>query len=93
MLSDDTVVIVASDGLDVGDPKKLERAMHELARRSAGVMWLNPHAHSPGFAPTAGGMRAALPYVGVLDSATDARGFERVARRLVRTVAGRAGRG
>jgi hypothetical protein len=93
VLSDDTVVIVASDGLDVGDPKKLERAMHELARRSAGVLWLNPHAHSPGFAPTAGGMRTALPYVAVLDSATDARGFERVARRLVRSVAAGAGAG
>ncbi len=65
-LSDRTVVIVISDGLDVGDVAQLKRAMHEIARRCASITWLNPHAGEPGYAPTAGGMLAALPYVTAL---------------------------
>jgi len=83
-LDDQTLVIVASDGLDAGDGILLGRAMKEIARRAATVVWLNPHARSPGFAPTAGGMRAALPFVDVLDAATSASDFERIAERLAR---------
>jgi len=83
-LDDQTLVIVASDGLDAGDGVLLGRAMKEIARRAAAVVWLNPHARSRGFAPTAGGMRAALPFVDVLDAATSASDFERIADRLAR---------
>ncbi len=70
-LSDQTFVIVISDGLDVGDVAPLKRAMHEIARRSASIAWVNPHAGEPGYAPTAGGMQAALPYVTTLSSLED----------------------
>jgi uncharacterized protein len=62
-LDDQTLVIVASDGLDVGELHTLERAMHEIARRSAAVAWVNPHAAEPGFTPAARGMQAALPHI------------------------------
>lgn len=65
-LDDQTFVIVASDGLDVGDLPTLEHAMHEIARRSAAVAWVNPHAAQPGFTPTARGMRAVLPHIASL---------------------------
>ncbi len=42
LLGRDTVVIIASDGLDVGEPDTLRDAMRELHRRSAGLVWLNP---------------------------------------------------
>jgi uncharacterized protein with von Willebrand factor type A (vWA) domain len=84
MLTPDTFVIIASDGLDVGDVQLLERAMREIDRRSAAILWLNPHAAAPGYAATARGMRAALPYVTILAAADDAPGFERLAARLAR---------
>jgi len=84
VLSPDTVVIVFSDGLDVGDASTLVRAMREIDRRSAGIVWLNPHASTPGFSPTARGMRAALPYITILTSAHDPRDFERLADQIAR---------
>ena len=41
-LTRDTLVIVASDGLDTGRPEALGRALREVQRASAGVLWLNP---------------------------------------------------
>jgi len=66
LLSTDTVTIVASDGLDVGEIADLERAMREIDRRSSKVLWYNPSAARRGYLPTARGMAAALPYVAVL---------------------------
>lgn len=76
----DTVVIIASDGLDVGAPDALRAAMRELHRRSAGVVWLNPLLETPGYEPTAGGMRAARPYIDTFTSATDPAGLARLSR-------------
>lgn len=67
-LSDQTFVIVMSDGLDVGDIPQLRGAMREIARRAAAIGWVNPHADSPGYAPCANGMQAALPYLTALVS-------------------------
>jgi uncharacterized protein with von Willebrand factor type A (vWA) domain len=85
VLTPETVVLVFSDGLDVGEPDRLARAMRELDRRSAGVVWINPHADTGGYAPAARGMRAALPYVIALSGARDARGFEAMAERVARS--------
>jgi uncharacterized protein with von Willebrand factor type A (vWA) domain len=85
LLSRETVVIVYSDGLDVGDVPQLARAMREIDRRSAGIVWLNPHAGAPGFSPSARGMRAALPFVTLLCAANDASGFTKLADRVART--------
>jgi uncharacterized protein with von Willebrand factor type A (vWA) domain len=82
LLADDTVAIVFSDGLDVGDPQTLRVAMAQIARRAASVIWLNPHAAAAGFEPAARGMRVALPYVSVLAHADGPLGFERLAARL-----------
>lgn len=58
-----TVVFVVSDGLEMGDVGRLEDELAWLARRAAGVLWLNPLAASPSYEPTARGMAAALPFV------------------------------
>jgi uncharacterized protein len=84
LLSPQTLVFIFSDGLDVGRLDRLEHAMRELRARSAGIVWLNPHAATPGFAPTARGMRTALPYVDALRSARDPSGFADLARALRR---------
>ena len=56
-------MIIASDGLDVGDPETLRETMRILHRRAASVVWLNPLLETPGYEPTASGMRAAQPFV------------------------------
>jgi uncharacterized protein len=67
-LSDQTFVIVISDGLDVGEIPRLQHAMREMAGRCAAIAWVNPYANRPGYAPSARGMRAVLPYVTTLTS-------------------------
>ena len=80
MVGRDTVVMIASDGLDVGAPDMLRDAMRELHRRSAGVVWLNPLLETEGYEPTASGMRAARPYVTTFTSINDASGLARLSR-------------
>jgi uncharacterized protein with von Willebrand factor type A (vWA) domain len=57
------VVVILSDGWDRGDPAILGEQMQRLARVAYKVVWVNPLKASPGYAPLAGGMRAAVPYV------------------------------
>jgi uncharacterized protein with von Willebrand factor type A (vWA) domain len=57
------VVVICSDGLDVGDPRVLSSRMHRLSLLASQVIWVNPYADQPGFAPRSRGMAAALPFV------------------------------
>ena len=56
-------VVVLSDGWDRGDPGELAEQMQRLARVAHRLIWVNPLKVSPGYAPLARGMAAALPYV------------------------------
>jgi uncharacterized protein with von Willebrand factor type A (vWA) domain len=80
LLGRDTVVMIVSDGLDVGMPDVLRDAMRELHRRSAGVVWLNPLLETEGYEPTAAGMSAARPYVTTFASINDHAGLARLSR-------------
>ena len=80
LLRRETIVIIASDGLDVGDTEILRQVMRDIHRRAAGVVWLNPLLDTPGYQPTAGGMRAARPYVGTFSSVGSAEQLARLAR-------------
>jgi uncharacterized protein len=57
------IVVVLSDGWDRGDPELLGTEMARLHRVAHRVVWVNPLKASPGYAPLARGMAAALPYV------------------------------
>lgn len=57
------IVVVLSDGWDRGDPNLLAEQMKRLQRVSHRSIWVNPLKVSPGYAPLARGMAAALPYV------------------------------
>jgi uncharacterized protein len=57
------VVVILSDGWDRGDPELLGEQMARLHRVTRRIIWVNPLKASPGFAPLARGMAAALPYV------------------------------
>lgn len=82
LLCDDTVTIIISDGLEGEDVERLRRAMREIHRRSAAVLWVNPDAGTPGYAPSSRGMRAALPYITTFTGATDARSLGRLMHRM-----------
>ena len=56
-------VVILSDGWDRGDPDELAEAMQRLARVAHRIIWVNPLKVTPGYAPLARGMAAALPYV------------------------------
>jgi uncharacterized protein with von Willebrand factor type A (vWA) domain len=56
-------VVILSDGWDRGDPRALGDELARLGRVAHRIVWVNPLKGSPGYAPLAGGMAAALPYV------------------------------
>lgn len=57
------IVVVLSDGWDRGDPAVLAEQMQRLQRVAYNVVWVNPLKVTPGYAPLARGMAAALPFV------------------------------
>jgi uncharacterized protein with von Willebrand factor type A (vWA) domain len=57
------VVVILSDGWDRGDPAVLAEAMQRLQRVAHRIVWVNPLKVTPGYAPLARGMAAALPFV------------------------------
>jgi uncharacterized protein with von Willebrand factor type A (vWA) domain len=83
LIGPNTVVIVASDGLDVGGPAVLADAMAHLHQRAAGIVWLNPLLDTPGYEPTALGMHVARPYVTTFASVAGPADLLRLSR-LVR---------
>jgi uncharacterized protein len=82
LLSSTTVVIVASDGLDVGEPEMLRSAVQAISRRSGALVWLNPLLDTPGYEPTALGMSTAKPFVTTFTSVNDLAGLVRLSRNL-----------
>ncbi len=63
LLGDDTVILIISDGWDLGELDLLAATMRELQRRVASIFWLNPLADEPGFQPGASGLLEVLPFV------------------------------
>jgi uncharacterized protein with von Willebrand factor type A (vWA) domain len=60
-----SVVVICSDGLDVGEPEVLREEMARLGRLAHRVVWLNPLKEDPRYQPLARGMHAALPHIDV----------------------------
>ena len=62
-LARNSIVVIMSDGWDRGDPELLADQMQRLQRVTHRLIWVNPLKVTPGYAPLARGMAAALPYV------------------------------
>jgi uncharacterized protein len=77
-----SVVVICSDGLDVGDPDVLRAEMASLARLAHRVVWLNPLKEDPAYEPLARGMQAALPHVDVFLSGHNLASLEEVGEAL-----------
>lgn len=76
------VVIVCSDGLEVGDPALLEAQMARLSRLAYRVIWLNPLKEDPAYEPLARGMAASLPYIDLFVSGHNLKSLEALADEL-----------
>ena len=73
------VVVILSDGWDRGDPGQLEAEMARLRRSAHRLVWLNPLAAHPEFAPLTRGMRAAIPHTDELLAGNSLASLEQLA--------------
>jgi uncharacterized protein with von Willebrand factor type A (vWA) domain len=74
------IVVVLSDGWDRGDPDHLSEQMSRLHRVSHKLVWVNPLKVTPGYAPLARGMAAALPHVDAFVEGHSLAAMEELAR-------------
>jgi uncharacterized protein with von Willebrand factor type A (vWA) domain len=77
-----TVVVIMSDGWDLGARSLLQKEMQRLSGRVHSVIWLNPLAGDPEYRPLCRGMQAVLPYVDHLLAADSLQSLRRVGRVL-----------
>lgn len=78
------IVVVLSDGWDRGDPEQLAEQMARLRRVAFRVIWVNPLKVTPGYAPLARGMAAALPHVDSFVEGHSIDAIERLAAEIGR---------
>jgi uncharacterized protein len=86
LLNRRTVVVLLSDGWDLGGKDLLMREMAYLSRKSYAVIWLNPLAGDPDYEPLCRGMKTALPYVDYFLPADSLQSLKRVGRLLSRVM-------
>ena len=58
-----SIFVILSHGWDRGEPQVLAEQMLRLQRVAYRVIWVNPLKVSPGYAPLARGMAAAMPFI------------------------------
>ena len=76
------IVVVLSDGWDRGDPEVLGEQMQRLHRVAHKVIWVNPLKVTPGYAPLARGMAAALPHIDAFVEGHSLEAIERLAAEI-----------
>jgi len=86
LLNQRTVVVVLSDGWDLGAKDLLRREMAHISRKCHKVVWLNPLAGDPDYEPLCRGMNTALPYVDHFMAADSLQSLKRVGRLLSRVM-------
>ena len=80
------IVVILSDGWDRGEPEVLAAQMERLHRIAYKVVWVNPLKVTPGYAPLARGMAAALPYVDDFVEGHSVDALEELARVISREI-------
>jgi uncharacterized protein with von Willebrand factor type A (vWA) domain len=73
-----SVVVIVSDGWELGDPQLVGRMMEQLSRLAFHIIWVNPRKAARGYAPLVGGMAAALPYIDTFVSGHSLRALQEV---------------
>lgn len=84
------IVVILSDGWDRGDAADLGEQMARLHRVAHRIVWVNPLKASPGYAPLAKGMAAALPFVDEFIEGHSLDALEELSRIVSRSDGGRS---
>ena len=84
-----TVVVIMSDGWDLGARNLLKSEMETLAKKVSSLIWLNPLAGDPEYKPICRGMQAALPFVDYFMPADSLASLKKVGKTLSRVMVGR----
>lgn len=87
------VVVVLSDGWERGGVEVLADQMARMSRLAHRLVWANPRAGRAGFAPTAGGMAAALPHCDDLVAGHSLAALEQLAHVVAGASTGTTGLG
>lgn len=82
----ETVVVVFSDGWDLGAKELLRREMEVLQRKANALIWLNPLAGEVDYEPICKGMQTALPYVDYFLPANSLQDLKLVGRTISRVM-------
>ncbi len=62
-LRSDTLIIIISDGWDVGVADDVSDALHTIRAHDTRIVWVNPWMGTPGFEPKTRTLVAALPFL------------------------------
>lgn len=79
------VVVILSDGWATDEPADVAVQMARLRRLAYRIVWVNPRQAAPGFAPTVGGMAAALPFCDAFVSGHSYAALEELAAAVAAT--------
>ncbi len=80
LLDKQTIVLILSDGWDVGNVEILKESMQTIQQKSRKVIWLNPLAGNPKFSPNVQGMAAAMPFIDVFASAHNVQSLRQIGK-------------
>jgi uncharacterized protein with von Willebrand factor type A (vWA) domain len=86
LLNKQTVIVILSDGWDLGGRNILLREMQNLSRKSHCIIWLNPLAGDTEYKPICKGMQTAMPYVDYFLPADSLQSLRKVGRTLTRVM-------
>jgi uncharacterized protein with von Willebrand factor type A (vWA) domain len=86
LLNKRTVVVIMSDGWDLGGRELLKREMEYLSRKAHCVIWLNPLAGDAEYKPVCQGMQVALPFVDYFLPADSLESLKKVGRTISRVM-------
>ena len=78
------VVLVASDGLEIGEPELMGSQTARLARLAHALVWMSPLKADPSYQPLTRGMRLALPHLDHLVAADSVSDLENMAHLIPR---------
>jgi len=73
-------VVIMSDGWDRGDPAVMAEQMTRLHRVTHQIVWVNPLKVTPGYAPLARGMAAAMAHIDAFVEGHSIDAMERLTR-------------
>ncbi len=86
LLNQRTVVVILSDGWDLGGKELLRREMAWLQSKAHSVVWLNPLAGDPDYEPICRGMNVAMPYIDHFLPADSLQSLKKAGNLLARVV-------